>query len=61
MVFLVFTLNGLKEALSLAKLNNAAVWCTSDVLSGKELSDMKEPNITRFDYSFTVLESETLG
>jgi len=61
MVFLAITKNGLVEALSLAKENNEPVWCTSNAVSEEEFKTMSELNITRFDYSFVISESEILA
>ena len=61
MIFLVLTTEGLKEALAFSSQNNCAIWCTSSAITKNEFNTMKNQNLTRFSYSFTVFESEVLS
>jgi hypothetical protein len=60
MIFLAITREGLNEALALAKQDNYPVWCTSDAITESKFNTMNYANLTRFNYSFTLIELEVL-
>ena len=61
MIFLALTKEGLKNALELAEKNNDSVWCTSDAVTEREFNKMKQPNLTRFNYSFSAVDQDAIN
>jgi hypothetical protein len=50
MVYLAITRQGLFEAIDLAMVNGASVWCGADAISNEEFEKLEVRNVTRFIY-----------
>lgn len=55
MVFIAVTPAGLAEVLRRATSEDS-IWCSSDAISESEHAAMKQPGLTRFNYSLADLE-----
>jgi hypothetical protein len=61
MVFLALTKEGLREALSLASQLKCAIWCTNTAITEQEFAAINGQALTRFDYSFSLSDSQALA
>jgi hypothetical protein len=61
MVYLAITRHGLFEAVDLAKVNGAFVWCGSDAIPNDEFEKLEAVNVTRFTYPLLNAEDAVIA
>lgn len=51
MVYLAISPEGLKEALGVAAPERAAIWCGADAISEEDYGELRDANVSRFNYA----------